>query len=129
MHLAVVQVDIERAIVGEHPVRLAQPRLEEGKVVVEGIGKGPRAHLDGLVALSLEADPIPRGAAHGLDPRVGLGLARVERRVDVDEGDGAVRDVAPEDVEVFAVVNGVHSPISIGRRAASGRMLGGEGGL
>ena len=45
VHLAVVDVEVEGAVGGEDAVGLAQPRLEEGEVVVEGIVEGARGDV------------------------------------------------------------------------------------
>ena len=63
--LAVVDVEVQRALAREQPVGLLQARLEEREVVVEGVavaglGEQPRA-----VAPALEAGPLAVLVAHG----------------------------------------------------------------
>ncbi len=113
MDLAVVDVEVERAVGGEGTIRLPQPRLEKREVVVEAVGVGARAHLDRVVALSFEAHAVARHAAHGLEARARLRPARIKGGVDVDERGRAVRHVAAEDLQIVAEVDTVHSPSSI----------------
>ncbi len=58
----------------------------------------------GLVALSFEPDPITLLTANGLQLRPRLGLARVEGRVNVDEGEGGGGE-GFEEGEVVGVVD------------------------
>ena len=125
MHLAVINVEVEGAVRGEDPVGLAQPRLEELQVVVKAVGVGARAHLDRVVALSLEAHAVTGDTAHGLDARARLGPARIEGRIDVDEGSRAVRHVAAKDLQIVAEVDSVHSPGSIEGEPGEHRILAG----
>src|SRR5262252_2592454 len=113
VHLAIVDVEVERAVGGESAIGLAEARLQEGEIVVEAVGIGARAHLHRVVAVSLEADAIAEGAAHGLDTGVGLGAAGIERRIDIDESGGAIRHVTAQHVEVVSEIDGVHGPRSI----------------
>ena len=83
--LAVVDVEVQRALAREQPVRLEQARLEEREVVIEGVavaglGEQPRA-----VALPLKAGVSSVVVAHRLQHLARLRLAGVERRVDVHE--------------------------------------------
>jgi hypothetical protein len=83
--LAVVDVEVQRALAHEQSAGLLQARREEREVVIEGVavagfGEQPRA-----VALALKARALPIGVAHCLERLACLHLASVERRVDVYE--------------------------------------------
>jgi len=69
----------------EHPPRFHQPRLDESDEVIENIVVLQRPQLDSLVALALEAHPVAVLRALRAQPGARLRLARVERRIDVDQ--------------------------------------------
>ena len=58
VHLAVVQVQVQGAVVGEQPPGLDEPRLQEGPVVAERVVVLVQRALDGVVGAALEADPV-----------------------------------------------------------------------
>src|SRR5690606_57518 len=91
VHLAIVEMQIERARRRQQPVRLAQTRLEKRDVVVERIVVRPRAGDDRAVALPLEADATALVAAGRAQRRAHLALPRIERGIDVDQLKRAVR--------------------------------------
>jgi len=99
VHLAVVEVQIEATGPLEDAVRLDEPRLEKGEVVVEHVGERARPQLEGPVPVSAEAHPIARGIAHRTELRACLAAPRVEGGVDVDEVDGLAGNVG-EDGEI-----------------------------
>src|SRR5262249_12609355 len=127
VHLAIVDVEVERAVGGESTICLAEARLQEGEIVVEAVGIGARAHLHRVVAVSFEADAIAGDAARGLDASVGLGAAGVEGRIDIDESGGAIWHVTTQHVEVVSEIDRVHSPRSIRGPHCSHRMPAGVG--
>ena len=100
--LARVEVDVERAVLGEQAPGVAQARCEEADVVLEGVGIGQRPHLLRAVAPPREAGAIARLVGHRAQRPAALIVPGVERRVDVDDVEGAVGQ-AREDVEVVAV--------------------------
>ena len=100
--LARVEVDVERAVLGEQAAGVAQARGEEADVVLERVGVGQRADLLRAVAPPLEAGAIPLVVGHDAQRPAALLVPGVERRVDVDDVERAVGQ-AWEDVEVVAV--------------------------
>ena len=91
--LAVVEVDVEGSVSGEQPPRLAQARLEEAEVVVEGVVVGERAEQACGVAVPAEAGSVALAfvrAGDGQSPPL-LRAPCVEGRVDVDEVERLVR--------------------------------------
>ena len=75
------------------------PRLEEGEVVVEGVGERPRAEARRAVAVAPEAHAVPGRVAHGAKRVARLAPPGVEGRVDVDEVDRPA-GMCAQDVEV-----------------------------
>ena len=74
--LAVVDVEVERALAREQPVGLLQARREEAEVVLErvavgGLGEQPRG-----VAPALKAGPVALLVADGLERLARLRAAR-----------------------------------------------------
>ena len=76
VRLAVIDMEEERARVGEHPMGLVQARLEEGQVVVEAIPITGLAERGRPIALALEGRSCPPAASllrpEG-HPRLGCG--------------------------------------------------------
>src|SRR5579884_402033 len=92
VRLAVVDVEVERAVRREQPPRGDQPRLEKREVVREAVVVAEAAHGPRAVATAAESDSAPRPPAVVLldgerAPR--LRSARVERRIEIDEVEGA----------------------------------------
>ena len=95
-------MDVERPVVGEQRGRGLQPRREEAEVVLEGVLEGERGEQLRPIAAPAEARAIAvRVGRHA--QRAALAAAPgVERRVDVDEVEGAVGQPR-EDVGVVAL--------------------------
>src|SRR5690606_38095734 len=64
VRLAIVEMQIERAVVGEQPPRLLEARLEELPVVLEAVVVAQDVPADALVPLPLEPDDPARLTAH-----------------------------------------------------------------
>ncbi len=95
-HLAVVRlarVDVEEEgpVGREHAPRRLEPRREEPQVVVEDVVPGRTAQHLGAVPLAGEPVAVAVRVAHRAQARALLHLARVERRVEVDEPGDALR--------------------------------------
>ena len=91
VRLARVDVDVQRPVLREHPPRLAQPRLEKAEVVVEAVGVGAAARRPAPVAPAAEPGAVAVGIGLDREREPALLLAGVERRIDVDQREGAVR--------------------------------------
>ncbi len=108
MDLAGVDVEEEAAGGREDAVGFEKAGVEKGGEVVEGIGVacGPGGEVGGdafgAVAVAAEAGAVAEGIADGAELRTVLAASGVERRVDVDEGNGGGRE-GLEDVEVVAM--------------------------
>ena len=137
VHLAVVEVQVERAARLQQPPRLRQERFEEGEVVVEGVVEGARAEAHRLVAPAAEARAVApvRCRARRAQPFAPLPPARVEGRVEVDEVDRCVRQRARHRHAVGAVHDAARAhALATARRwhgailakAAPGGALGGR---
>ncbi len=85
VRLAIVDVEVEAAVLAQQAVRLEQPWLEEGQVVVEAIAVAGLREERRFVAATLKARALPLPVLHRLERAAGLQLAGVERRVDVDQ--------------------------------------------
>ena len=73
---------------------LDEARLQESDVVIELVSVSRYAELDRPVSFTLEARAIPaRFVVHRLDTRTLLALTRVERRIDVDQGNASIRQI------------------------------------
>ena len=108
VRLAVVDVEVQRAVRREQAADLAQPRLEEAEVVVEGVavrGLGEQARG---VAAALEAGAVARAVRHGGERLAALLPARVEGRVQVGQRDGA-GGLGAQQREVVAEQDPVHA--------------------
>ena len=93
--LARVEVHVQRAGLVQQPPRLPQPRLEEAEVVVEAVvvGRARRA-----AACGSGARRTPCGRRRRRPPSAGapvLAAAGVERRIDVDQLEAPVGELAP----------------------------------
>jgi hypothetical protein len=127
VHLPVVDVEEERPGGLQQPVRLRQPRRQEPQVVVEGVGEGPGLVALGAVPLPLEPDPVAFLVLDGPKPGPGLGLPRVEGRIDVDQIEERVGKL-PQDLQVLPLVNGQHRLLALttwGRRHTKTPCCGG----
>jgi hypothetical protein len=100
--LARVEVDVERAVRREQAGGPDEPRREEADVVVERVGVGQRADLLRPDSGARESVAIAVVVGHDAQRATALLAPGVERRVDVDDVEGAVGQ-AREDVEVVAV--------------------------
>jgi hypothetical protein len=76
VRLAVVDVKVERSGVVQQPAGLQQARLQERKVILEGVAVARLAEQAGAVAPALEAGAIAVGVGDGLQGAAGLGLTR-----------------------------------------------------
>lgn len=85
VRLAVVDVEVERARLVEQSVRVSQARFEEGEEVRELVGVRGLGQQACRVAAARETDSIALIRLLGLQRSPVLALARVERRVDVDQ--------------------------------------------
>ena len=90
VHLARVQMQIERARRREHALNLAQTRFEELEVVVEPVRPGQGRALRRAVAATAEACAVAGFVGDDGDRGVGAAAAGVERRVGVDQIDRRV---------------------------------------
>ena len=132
VRLAVVEVEVERAVVGEQAPRLEQARLEEGPVVVEPVVVGAQVAPQPLVVATVEPAGWRARRRPGLSDRTrsgadvsapSLAAARsrlsgreravstgalhapgVERRIEVDQRERGVVEPA-DDLEVVALVD------------------------
>ena len=66
MHLAIINMEIQRAVRLEHSAGLDQARLEKSQVVVKQVGIRFLPDADGLVAAALKAGAVA-GAIFGTD--------------------------------------------------------------
>jgi len=107
VRLAVVDVKVERALGGEQPAHLAQARLEEAEVVVEGVAVGGLLQQPRRVAAATKARAVAAGVRDGLERAARLRPARVERRVEVGERDAALR-LGAQQRQVVAEQDPVH---------------------
>ncbi len=99
--LAVVYVEVEGALAGEQPVGLLQTRCEKREVVIEGVPVGGLGEQARPVAPALKAAPLALIVSGGGDGATCAGAPGVERRVDVDQLEGPVRE-GGEQLEVLA---------------------------
>ena len=118
VRLAVVEVQVEGAVVGEQAPRLGQPRFEKAPVVVEAVVVTHQVAANALVQLPLEsADLRSRRRGHGCGARsqhrigrrnihshigrrlAALRPARIERGIEVDDRERAVGELG-DHVEV-----------------------------
>ena len=65
--LAVVDVEVERALPAQQPAGLFQARREERQIVLEGIAIGRFGEQLGLVAAALKARPLAIHISHRLE--------------------------------------------------------------
>ncbi len=75
MGLAVVDMEVQRALQAQQPTCLLQPRLQKAEIVLEGIPVGGLRQQSGPVAAALEAGPLPRLVPHGRE-----GASRASKR-------------------------------------------------
>jgi hypothetical protein len=85
MDLAVVDMEIERPVVGKYTVGILQPRLREAEKVVENIAVLPGADLLRLVPPPLKADAITVLGPSRLDLAPLLKLSSIEWRIDINQ--------------------------------------------
>ena len=111
MDLPVIDVQKEASIGLEDPARLLHALPQEADVVVEAIVEPGRTHPDGSIALALETHPVAVPVGDGAEADAGLAPARVERRIDVDEGKGFPRR-ALQIVEIFLEDDLSHEGVS-----------------
>ena len=90
MGLAVVEVQVERALGVEQPAGLAQPRLQEAEVVVEAVAVGRALEQLAAVAAAAEPGAVAVARRDRPQPPARCVLAGVERRVEVDHPERAV---------------------------------------
>jgi hypothetical protein len=83
--LPIVDVEVERPASSQQTPRFAQAWLEEAEVVLERVSVRRLREQTSRVAASLEADAVAALVRDRLERPATLLLARVERRVDVDE--------------------------------------------
>src|SRR4051812_22237757 len=88
MDLALVEVHVERAVLGQQAVRRDEARDQPGGVVVEGVGVARPAGRGARVAVAAEARRRG-GVARRRRAPAGASRAGVEGRIDVDEVEGA----------------------------------------
>ena len=113
VHLPVVQVQVQGAVVGEQPPCLDQSRFQEGPVVAESVVVLVQGALDRVVGPAFEPHPVAPacGVNHHCGSLARLDPAGVERRVHVNQGESAVRQRG----EVVSVVR-VHHQVAAVRR-------------
>jgi len=110
---------------------------EEVVEAFEAFGEAVVAGAEGFGVFGGGFEVLGPGVFEGFDLGVGLGAVffgeedvvvgvGIEGRVEVDEVDGFVVDVAAEDVEVVAVVEGVGGFVGHEGRG-SGKLRGGQG--
>ncbi len=99
-----VDVDVQRPILREHPPRLAEPRLEKTEVVVEAVGVGAAARRPAPVPPPAEPGAVTVGIGLDREREPALLLPGVERRIDVDQRERAVRQPWKQ-IEVVAEVD------------------------
>src|SRR5690606_17006160 len=101
VHLAIVEMDVQRAVRGQYAGSLLQARAKEAQVVVEGVLV--RAQRDAFrdVAAPLVTDPVTLAGRRRRNPDLltPSGGAGVERRIDIDEVVAPGRE-RPEELEV-----------------------------
>ena len=83
--LAIVDVEVQRAVRGQQLPRPRQARLQEAQVVAERVVVAEALQQAGAVAAAAEAHPGGAGVGRGRHRAPRLRPAGVERRVDVDE--------------------------------------------
>src|SRR5690606_16679246 len=119
--LAVVEVDEERAVVGQAAERGFDPRQQPSHVVVELVGVAHRRERLDRVGPTAEA--AARSLRVGAHPhsRACLATPRAERRIDVDQSGETIRQ-RREHLEVVAVQDAPHrgSHVYHGQRATHG---------
>ncbi len=91
--LTEVEVDVERAMRGEHPARLPQARDEEAEVVRVRMVIGEATELLGAIRAPAEAHAGALGIRRRAQRPAHAGPAGVERRVEVDEVERACRQI------------------------------------
>ncbi len=99
--LAIVDVEVQGALAAQQPASVLQTRSEERQVVVEGVVVGGLTEQARAVAAALKARPVAVRVGRRAQRLAGLRLARVERRVDVDQLEGLVGEPR-EQIEVVA---------------------------
>ena len=102
VRLPVVEMEVERPRRVEQPVDLAQPRLQEAEVVLEGVRVRGGAQHARRIAAPAEPGPVAVGVLLGRQGQPALPPPRVERRVGVDELEATVLELW-EDDEVVPV--------------------------
>src|SRR5439155_10291272 len=101
MRLAVVDVEVERALAREQASHFPQARLEERQVVIETVAVGGVGEHARAVSVPLKADAPAILGADGCQRLARLALARVEGGIDVDELKGPGRE-ARQQLEILA---------------------------
>ena len=101
MGLAVVDVEVERALGAQQPVGLLEPGRQEREVVLEPVAVAGAVQQRRAVAPALEAGALARRVAERLQRPTLLELAGVEGRVDVDQLEGLPGE-ATQQLEVLA---------------------------
>jgi len=118
VRLAVVDVEVQRALRGEQPAHLAQARLEEAEVVVEVVAVGRLLEESRGVAAAAEAGAVAVRVGDGAQRPPCLRAAGVERRVEVGHRHGRV-GLGAQQREVVAEQDPVHGASVRAAAAAS----------
>jgi hypothetical protein len=105
--LAIVDVEVQRALATEQPAGVFQARSEEREIVVKRVAVGGLGEQARAVAAPLKARPVTVRIGRCAQRLTGLRLARVERRVDVDQLERCVGE-ASQQIEVVAEQDLVH---------------------
>ena len=94
MCLSIIQVQIESAVVGQQAPGLTQSGLEKTPVVIETIVVTHEITAGALIGLALETGEGRcgiRGGQHARCLGARLFSSRIERRINVDEGERGIR--------------------------------------
>jgi hypothetical protein len=83
--LPIIDVQVQRPGLREHPAHLPESRLEKAKVVVELVAVRRFGEQRRRVATALEPQAVARGIGARRERPTPLHLARVEGRIEVRE--------------------------------------------
>ena len=101
MRLAVVDVEVQRALTREQPAAFSQARDQEREIVVKRVAVGGLGQQARAVAATLKPRPVAVRVGHRAQRLARLRPAGVERRIDVDQLKRLVGELR-EQVEVVA---------------------------
>ena len=109
--LAVVDVEVQGAVGAQQTAGVLETWPDVPQVVVEHVVVGGSAKSHSAIPATSEPDPVTVVAAHGRQLLPPLDLAAVERGIDVDQPEGAVREPGKH-----VRVVGVHHPAVVPRQ-------------